>query len=151
MFKLILLIGHFARVESIWSTKGAPICASNMSQGKESSVHQNIASEQLLRSMDSGIGTLSSSEEVIAERAGINMKKRNSLETTKESSQQSVPPTVNYLNISRQKTQENSSVQNAQSSQSSTVFKGKTFRFSNFFPQDRVSCELSMRCSNFII
>ncbi|KAI9201150.1 hypothetical protein LWI28_018974 [Acer negundo] len=125
--------------DSVWSTsnKGAPICINNLNQVKDSSVHQSIPSNQFLRSMKSGIGMPSSLEESGAERPLINVKRENSIEATSGASQQTLSPAVNDKIKSQQKKQEDLSVQDLQNRNSSMVFRGITFCFSNSFPEDR--------------
>ncbi|KAL5835768.1 hypothetical protein ACOSQ3_015319 [Xanthoceras sorbifolium] len=125
--------------DSVWSTsnKGAAICKNNLYQVKDSSIHQSMPSDQFLWGMKSGIIMSSALEASGAERPEINVKRGNSVEATSGASQPTLSPSLNGRNKSQQKKQEDSSVQNLQNGNSSMVFRGKTFCFSNSFPEDR--------------
>ncbi|KAJ0085046.1 hypothetical protein Patl1_08273 [Pistacia atlantica] len=123
--------------DSVWSTKGAQICTNNLNQGKESSVLQSTPPDEMLQSVNPGIGMPLSLEETRSERPKINLKSQSSLDVLAGSSGQSQLPAVKNRNKSRQKMQEDSTVQNLQNRKSSTVFRGKIFCFSNSFPEDR--------------
>ncbi|XP_031281662.1 DNA topoisomerase 2-binding protein 1-A isoform X3 [Pistacia vera] len=123
--------------DSVWSTKGAQICTNNLNQGQESSVLQSTPPVEMLQSVNPGIGMPLSLEETRAERPKINLKSQSSLDVLAVSSRQSQLPAVKNRNKSRQKMQEDFTVQNLQNRKSSTVFRGKIFCFSNSFPEDR--------------
>lgn len=134
------LSGHSALIDSVWSTKGAQMCMSNLNQGQESSVLHSTPPDHMLQSVNPGIEMPLSLEEIGAERPKINLKSQSSLDVLAGSSRQSQLPAVKNRNKSWQKMQEDSTVQNLQDRKSSTVFKGKIFCFSNSFPEDRVRC-----------
>ncbi|KAH9757177.1 transcription coactivator [Citrus sinensis] len=123
--------------ESAWSTKGAPLCRNNLNQGKESSVRHSLSSDEMLRSTNSGIGMPLSLEENREERAEIHMKRESSLEATAVPSQQNLLSALSDENKTQLRTKEDFRVQSLQNMKLSTVFRGKIFRFSNSFPEDR--------------
>ncbi|KAL9449738.1 hypothetical protein AB3S75_011629 [Citrus x aurantiifolia] len=123
--------------ESAWSTKGAPLCANNLNQSKESSVRHSLSSDEMLWSTNSGIGMPLSLEENREERAEIHMKRESSLEATAVPSQQNLLSALSDENKTQLRTKEDFRVQNLQNMKLSTVFRGKIFRFSNSFPKDR--------------
>ncbi|KDO80488.1 hypothetical protein CISIN_1g001761mg [Citrus sinensis] len=123
--------------ESAWSTKGAPLCTNNLNQGKESSVRHSLSSDEMLRSTNSGIGMPLSLEENREERAEIHMKRESSLEATAVPSQQNLLSALSDENKTQLRTKEDFRVQSLQNMKLSTVFRGKIFRFSNSFPEDR--------------
>ena len=116
----------------------------SLNQSKNSNVHPSISSNQLLGSRYSGIG-LPSAEKNREEMSEINMNVDSSLKAMTRLSEQSQLPVVNDKNNSQlkdkdkgqQNMQHNSSVKDGKPS---SVFKGKVFRFSKSFPEDRVSC-----------
>lgn len=123
--------------ESAWSTKGAPLCTNNLNQGKESSVQHSLSSDEMLRSTNSGIGMPLSLEENREERAEIRMKRESSLEAPAVPSQQNLLSALSDGNKTQLRTKEDFRVQSLQDMKLSTVFRGKIFRFSNSFPEDR--------------
>ncbi|KAH9757172.1 transcription coactivator [Citrus sinensis] len=124
-------------LKSAWSTKGAPLCRNNLNQGKESSVRHSLSSDEMLRSTNSGIGMPLSLEENREERAEIHMKRESSLEATAVPSQQNLLSALSDENKTQLRTKEDFRVQSLQNMKLSTVFRGKIFRFSNSFPEDR--------------
>lgn len=116
----------------------------SLNQSKNSNAHLSMLSDQLPGSRYSGIGS-PSVEKNREERSEINMNVDGSLKAMTRLSEQSQLPVVNDKNNSqlkdkdkgRQNTQHNSSVNYGKPS---SVFKGKVFRFSKSFPEDRVSC-----------
>lgn len=66
----------------------------------------------------------------------INLKR---IEAMSGASKQILSPAVNDENISQQKKPEDSCIRNPENGNSLMVFRGKTFCFSNSFPEDRVS------------
>lgn len=123
--------------ESAWSTKGAPLCTKNLNQGKESSVRHSLPSDQMLWSTNSGIGMPSSLEENREEREEIHMKGESSLEATAVPSQQNLLPALSDKNKTQLRMKKDFRVESLQNMKLSTVFRGKIFRFSNSFPEDR--------------
>lgn len=116
----------------------------SLNQSKNSNVHLSMSSDHLLGSRYSGIG-LPSVEKNREERSEMNMNVGGSLKSMTRLSEQSQLPVVNDKNNSqlkdkdkgRQNMQHDSSVKDGKPS---SVFKGKVFRFSKSFPEDRVSC-----------
>lgn len=129
----------FTYTESAWSTKGAPLCTKNLNQGKEFSVQHSLPSNQMLWSTNSGIGMPLSLEENREEREEIHMKGDSSLEATAVPSQQSLLPALSDKNKTQPRRKKDFRVESLQNMKLSTVFSGKIFRFSNSFPEDRVS------------
>lgn len=109
----------------------------NLNQGKKPCVLQSTPVDQMLQSVNPGIG-MPLLEETRAERPKINLKSESSLDVMEGSSRQSQLPTVKNRTKSGQKMKEDPSVQNLQNRKSSMVFRGKTFCFSDSFPEDRV-------------
>ncbi|XP_044480329.1 DNA topoisomerase 2-binding protein 1-A-like isoform X1 [Mangifera indica] len=122
--------------DSVWSTNEAQTCMKNLNQGKKPCVFQSTPADQMLQSVNPGIG-IPLLEETRAERPKINLKSESSLDVMEGSSRQSQLPTVKNRTKSGQKMKEDPSVQNLQNRKSSMVFRGKTFCFSDSFPEDR--------------
>ncbi|XP_059454204.1 uncharacterized protein LOC132184545 isoform X2 [Corylus avellana] len=127
--------------DAVYATKGAANGMASLNQSKNSNVHPSMSSDQLLGSRYSGIG-FPSVEKNREERSEINMNVDGSLKAMTRLSEQSQLPAVNDKSNSqlkdkdkgRQNTQHDSSVKDGKPS---SVFKGKVFRFSKSFPEDR--------------
>ncbi|KAJ7965505.1 DNA topoisomerase 2-binding protein 1 [Quillaja saponaria] len=114
--------------------KGALTGLMGLNQGKNSTIHQSMLADQVLGSKDSVIGTPSSLDSNIEGKPEIGVNRQISSKAVGRSTVQSQLPIVNNKVKDQEKMQHDSSVQNESSS---TAFRGKRFRFSNSFPEDR--------------
>jgi topoisomerase (DNA) II binding protein 1 len=113
-----------------------------MIQGKISTIHQRMPSDQLCgnTSVATGMGSLEKNRE---DRSEINRKGDSSMKAAVRSSDRNKLPVIkdrsnvqlHDKSMGQQKIQHDSSVQNGKPS---SVFKGRFFCFSNSFPEDRV-------------
>lgn len=121
--------------------KGAASGLATINQSKNFTVQPSMSSDQVLGSRNPGIG-LPSLEKNKEERSEINVNGESSLKSMTRFSEKSQLPVINGKGNGqlkdkkkgRQKTQHDSSVKNGKPS---SVFKGRVFRFSKFFPEDR--------------
>ncbi|KDP32858.1 hypothetical protein JCGZ_12150 [Jatropha curcas] len=120
--------------DSMSSIRGAVVGMIGVNQGKLSSVHSSICSDQLVGSANVGNGMPSSLENNREEKPGIKINAGKPLEATVRQSQQNLFSVVNDKKKNEKKMQLDSSDQNLKPL---SVFKGKTFCFSNSFPEDR--------------
>lgn len=112
-----------------------------MIQGKISTIHQRMPSDQLCgnTSVATGMGSLEKNRE---DKSEINRKGDSSMKAAVRSSDRNKLPVIKDRSnvqlhdktMGQQKIQHDSSVQNGKPS---SVFKGRFFRFSNSFPEDR--------------
>ncbi|XP_024162832.1 DNA topoisomerase 2-binding protein 1 isoform X1 [Rosa chinensis] len=121
--------------------KGALTGMSGMIQGKISTIPQRVPSDQLCgnRSMATGIDSLEKNREEVSEinrnddmsvKEAVGSFDKNKLPVIKDKSKIQLHDNTR----GQQKIQHESGVQNGKPS---SVFKGKFFRFSNSFPEDR--------------
>ena len=122
-------------IDSACLNKGAVVGIIN--QGKSSTVASSMPADQSLGSMNTGSRMLlEKSKQRIPE---VNVNWDNFLEETARSAQQSMPSINDKYKKTQQKMEQYSNTLNVKDGKESRVFKGKQFRFSHSFPEDRVS------------
>ncbi|XP_057993349.1 uncharacterized protein LOC110654330 isoform X2 [Hevea brasiliensis] len=114
------------------SIKGAVVGMASINQGKVSNTHSSIRSDHVMVGANFGNGMASLLEKNREEKPEINLKGRISLEATLRQSQQNLLSVVDD-----QKKGGKQHDSRDQNKRPLSVFKGKTFRFSNSFPEDR--------------
>uniref|UniRef100_F6H0I2 BRCT domain-containing protein n=1 Tax=Vitis vinifera TaxID=29760 RepID=F6H0I2_VITVI len=119
--------------DSACLNKGAVVGIIN--QGKSSTVASSMPADQSLGSMNTGSRMLlEKSKQRIPE---VNVNWDNFLEETARSAQQSMPSINDKYKKTQQKMEQYSNTLNVKDGKESRVFKGKQFRFSHSFPEDR--------------
>lgn len=119
--------------DSACLNKGAVVGIIN--QRKSSTVASSMPADQSLGSMNTGSRMLlEKSKQRIPE---VNVNWDNFLEETARSAQQSMPSINDKYKKTQQKMEQYSNTLNVKDGKESRVFKGKQFRFSHSFPEDR--------------
>lgn len=119
--------------DSACLNKGAVVGIIN--QRKSSTVASSMPADQSLGSMNTGSRMLlEKSKQRIPE---VNVNGDNFLEETARSAQQSMPSINDKYKKTQQKMEQYSNTLNVKDGKESRVFKGKQFRFSHSFPEDR--------------
>ncbi|XP_021598332.1 DNA topoisomerase 2-binding protein 1 isoform X2 [Manihot esculenta] len=117
--------------DSANSIKGALVGMASMNQGRVSSTHSSLHSDHLMGGTNFGNGKASFLEKDKEEKPEINLN-RITVDTTLRQSQQNLLSVVD--NRKKNGKQHDSRDQNQKPF---PVFKGKTFHFSDSFPEDR--------------
>lgn len=125
-------------VDPVSSLKGT-ITGMAGNQAKSSIVHPSIHSDQVLGGANSGLRMPSLLKENRDVKPEMNINLSIPLEGTVRWSQQNVFPVVKDPKKGAKRTQNDCSDQDVQRMKSINVFQGKTFCFSESFPEDRVT------------
>ncbi|KAI4337857.1 hypothetical protein L6164_016226 [Bauhinia variegata] len=113
--------------------KGAITSVLSINQGKSTTIHQNLQTNQVMGTIEPGVVMSSSLEKNKEMKMDIGVNDHLSLKATGRSTQKDQHPVSNKMK-GQQMVQLDLSVQNVRSS---TVFRGKIFCFSNSFPEER--------------
>lgn len=124
----------FYFIDSACLNKGAVV---GNNQGRISTVASSMAADQLLGSMNTGSKMLS--EKSKQGNLGVDVNGDSFLEPTVGSAALRMPSVNDKYEKAEQEVERCSSTLNVKVGRESSVFKGKQFRFSPSFPEDRVS------------